>query len=322
MKTNKTLLASLFALGLLGAAGSSQAAGWCESGKPVKFAGLNWESGMLLTDVMQFVLKNGYGCETDSLPGNSITMENALGTNDIQVFAEEWVGRSEVWKKAEAAGKVVGVGAPVVGAEEGWYVPRYVIEGDPKRKLEAKAPDLKNVADLGKYASVFKDQEEPSKGRFYNCPAGWTCELDNSKMLKEYGLESSYTNFRPGTGPALDAAVLSSYKRGEPILFYYWTPTPLMGQVDLVKLQEKEGVDKSVSIKVGLSKTFHEQAPELVAVLEKVNLPIDLLNQNLARMTKERIESPALAKAFLKEHPEVWQAWVSEDAAKKINAAL
>ena len=322
MKTNKTLLASLFTLGLLGVAGTSQAAGWCESGKPVKFAGLNWESGMLLTDVMQFVLKNGYGCETDSLPGNSITMENALGTNDIQVFAEEWVGRSEVWKKAEAAGKVVGVGAPVVGAEEGWYVPRYVIEGDPKRKLEAKAPDLKSVADLGKYASVFKDQEEPSKGRFYNCPAGWTCELDNSKMLKEYGLESSYTNFRPGTGPALDAAVLSSYKRGEPILFYYWTPTPLMGQVDLVKLQEKEGVDKSVSIKVGLSKTFHEQAPELVAVLEKVNLPIDLLNQNLGRMTKERIESPKLAKIFLKEHPEVWHAWVSDDAAKKIDAAL
>ena len=122
------------------------------------------------------------------------------------------------WKKAEAAGKVVGVGAPVVGAVEGWYVPRYVIEGDAKRKLEAKAPDLKNIADLAKYASVFKDQEEPSKGRFYNCPAGWTCELDNSEMLKSYGLESSYTNFRPGTGPALDAAVLSSYKRGEPIL--------------------------------------------------------------------------------------------------------
>ncbi len=322
MKTNKTLLASLFTLGLFGFAGSSQAAGWCESGKPVKFAGLNWESGMLLTDVMQFVLKNGYGCTTDSLPGNSITMENALGTNDIQVFAEEWVGRSEVWKKAEAAGKVVGVGAPVVGAQEGWYVPRYVIEGDAKRKLEAKAPELKSVADLSKYASVFKDQEEPSKGRFYNCPAGWTCELDNTKMLKEYGLESSYTNFRPGTGPALDAAVLSSYKRGEPILFYYWTPTPLMGQVDLVKLQEKDGVDKTVSIKVGLSRAFHEQAPELVAVLEKVNLPIDLLNQNLARMTKERIESPALAKLFLKEHPEVWQAWVSEEAAKKINAAL
>ncbi|MFK8330609.1 ABC transporter substrate-binding protein [Pseudomonas sp. BJa5] len=321
MKMTKTLLASLFAVGLLGSAGA-QAATWCESGKPVKFAGLNWESGMLLTDVMQFVLDKGYGCKTDSLPGNSITMENALGTNDIQVFAEEWVGRSEVWKKAEAAGKVVGVGSPVVGAAEGWYVPRYVIEGDAKRKLEAKAPELKGIADLGKYAEVFRDPEEPGKGRFYNCPAGWTCELDNSRMLKDYGLEDKFTNFRPGTGPALDAAVLSSYKRGEPILFYYWSPTPLMGQVDLVKLEEKPGVDNSVSIKVGLSKTFHDEAPELVAVLEKVNMPIDLLNQNLARMAKDRIESPALAKIFLKEHPEVWHAWVSEDAAKKIEAAL
>ena len=38
----------------------------------------------------------------------------------------------------------------LVGAVEGWYVPRFVIEGDAKRKLEAKAPDLKNIADLGK----------------------------------------------------------------------------------------------------------------------------------------------------------------------------
>lgn len=322
MRKSPLLLASAVSLGLLAAAGTSQAAGWCESGKPVKFAGLNWESGMLLTDLLQFVLKNGYGCTTDSLPGNSITMESALGSNDIQVFAEEWVGRSEVWNKAEQAGKVVGVGAPVVGAVEGWYVPRYVVEGDPARKLQAKAPDLKAIADLGRYAKVFKDQEEPDKGRFYNCPAGWTCELENSQMLKSYGLEGSYTNFRPGTGPALDAAVLSSYKRGEPILFYYWSPTPLLGQIDVIKLDEKPGVDKTISIKVGLSKTFHDGAPELLSVFEKVNLPIDLLNQNLARMSKERIESPKLAQLFLKEHPEVWKQWVSEDAARKIEAAL
>lgn len=36
----------------------------------------------------------------------------------------------------------------------------------------------------------------------------------------------------------------------------------------------------------------------------------------------ERIESPKLAKLFLKEHPEVWHPWVSEEAAGKIDAAL
>lgn len=93
--------------------------------------------------------------------------------------------------------------------------------------------------------------------------------------------------------------------------------TPLMGQVDLLKLEEKLGVDKKISIQVGLSSTFHDQAPELVTVLEKVNLPIELLNQNLARMTKEHIDSAKLAKIFFKEHPEIWHGWVSEAAAKK-----
>lgn len=322
MKMNKNLKVCLLSLGLFTGSASSQAAGWCESGQPVKFAGLNWESAMLLTDVLQTLLKDGYGCSVDTLPGNSITMESALGSNDIQVLAEEWVGRSEVWNKAAASGKVVGVGAPIVGATEGWYVPRYLVEGDAKRGIKAKAPELKKISDLTQYAELFKDPEEPAKGRFYNCPAGWTCELENSEMLKSYGLEASYTNFRPGTGPALDAAVLSSYKRGEPILFYYWTPTPLMGQVDLVKLAEKPGVDKKISIQVGLSKAFSEQAPELVAVLEKVNLPIDLLNQNLARMTQEHIDSAKLAKLFFKQHPEIWHAWVSEAAAKRIDATL
>ena len=77
-----------------------------------------------------------------------------------------------------------------------------------------------------------------------------------------------------------------------------------------------------MTIQVGLSKTFHDEAPELVEMLKKVNLPIDLLNQNLARMAKEKIASDKLAKAFLKEHPEVWHAWVSEDAAKKVDASL
>lgn len=170
MKSNKTLLTTLLSMGLLASVGATQAAGWCESGKPVKFAGLNWESGMLLTDVLQVVLEKGYDCKTDSLPGNSITMENALSSNDIQVFAEEWVGRSEVWNKAEKAGKVVGVGAPVVGAIEGWYVPRYVVEGDAKRKLEAKAPGLKNIADLGQYAAVFQGPGRTVQGPVLQLP--------------------------------------------------------------------------------------------------------------------------------------------------------
>ncbi|EHK71933.1 putative binding protein component of ABC transporter [Pseudomonas psychrotolerans L19] len=312
----RSLLAAGLSLGLL-AAGTAQADSWCAS-KPVKFAGVNWESGMLLTELMGFVLQHGYDCKVDSIPGNSITLEQALGNNDIQVFAEEWIGRSEAWNKAAAAGKVVGVGAPIEGATEGWYVPRYLVEGEG-----AKAPKLKTIADLGQYAELFRDPEEPGKGRFYNCPAGWTCELENTQMLQSYGLSDKYTNFRPGTGPALDAAIVSATKRKQPILTYYWSPTPLLGRVDMVQLKPRDGDAKRIQVQAGLSKPFHDGAPELVAVLSRVNVPIELLNRTLAEQADAKQDAPTAAKALLKAHPELWQAWVTDAAARsKIQAAL
>ncbi|KTT03904.1 histidine ABC transporter substrate-binding protein [Pseudomonas oryzihabitans] len=314
--SRRSLLAAGLSLGLL-AAGSAQAADWCAS-KPVKFAGVNWESGMLLSELMGFVLQHGYDCKIDSIPGNSITLEQALANDDIQVFAEEWIGRSEAWNKAAAAGKVVGVGAPIEGATEGWYVPRYLVEGEG-----AKAPKLKTIADLGQYAELFRDPEEPGKGRFYNCPAGWTCELENTQMLQSYGLSDKYTNFRPGTGPALDAAIVSATKRKQPILTYYWSPTPLLGRVDMVQLKPRDGEAKRIQVQAGLSKAFHDGAPELVAVLSRVNVPIELLNRTLAEQAEAKQDAPTTAKALLKAHPELWQAWVTDAAARsKIQAAL
>jgi glycine betaine/proline transport system substrate-binding protein len=154
------------------------------------------------------------------------------------------VGRAQRGlEQGSAAGKVVGVGSPVVGAVEGWYVPRYVIEGDAKRKLEAKAPNLKALPTWGNTPG-FQGRGRTVQGPLLQLPGRLDLRAGQQRNAQELRPGNSYTNFRPGTGPALDAAVLSSYKRGEPILFYYWSPTPLMGQVDLVKLEEKPGVDK------------------------------------------------------------------------------
>lgn len=116
MKGFKTLLAaSLTTLSLSMAAPSVLAAE-----TPVHFADLNWESGSLITEVLRVIVEKGYDLPTDTLPGTTITLETALAKNDIQVIGEEWAGRSPVWVKAEAEGKVVGLGDTVKGATEGW----------------------------------------------------------------------------------------------------------------------------------------------------------------------------------------------------------
>jgi len=236
---------------------------------------------------------------------------------------------------------VFGLGNIVKGATEGWWVPEFVIKGDPAKGIKPLAPDLKSVADLPRYKDVFKDPEQPDKGRFLNSPTGWTSEIVNTQKLKAYGLNDTFVNFRTGSGAALDAEISSSIHRGKPVLFYYWSPTPLLGRFKLIKLDEppfdaeawktladannpnpKGTRSLEPHLSIGVSAEFHKQYPELVAFFEKVDLPIDLLNQTLGQMSEKRLEPKAVAQAFLKEHPEVWKAWVPADVATKVSSSL
>lgn len=332
----KLLGGSLLTLSLL----SSQAPA-AEPAKPIHFGDITWESGSLITEVLRLIVEKGYGYPTETLPGSTVSLEAALARNDIQVIGEEWAGRSPAWVKAEAEGKVFGLGDTVKGATEGWWVPEYVIKGDAERGIQALAPDLKSVADLARYKDVFRDPEDPARGRFLNSPTGWTSEIVNSQKLKAYGLSDSFVNFRTGSGAALDAEVSSSIRRGKPVLFYYWSPTPLLGKFKLVKLEEpafnaegwKTLADPGnphpqgtrsmpAHLAIGVSAAFKAQYPDLVGFFEKVDLPIDLLNQTLAQMSEKRQPPRAVAEAFLREQPQVWQGWVPSEVASRVRAAL
>ena len=195
MKRVPALLASL--LLTVGLASTDSAAS-AESATPIHFGAIGWESGALTTEILRHIVEHGYGYPTDTLPGSTVSMEVALARNDLQVIAEEWAGRSPAWVKAEQAGQVLALGDTVKNAEEGWWVPAYVIKGDPARGLKPLAPELRSVDDLKRYPQVFRDPEMPDKGRFLNSPSGWTSETVNSQKLKAYGLDGLYNNFRSG----------------------------------------------------------------------------------------------------------------------------
>lgn len=344
MKKSRNIAAALLALAALASAAPARAAPvspWCASGKTVNFAGLNWESARFLTELMRYVLEQGYACKTEVLPGTSIAMELALARNDIQVFGEEWIGRSTAWNEAAKAGKVVALGDIIKDSSEGWYVPEYVVKGDARRGIKASAPGLRSVADLPRYKDLFMDDEEPDKGRFLNCPTGWTCQGVNTQKLKAYGMQDSYVNFRPGTGPALDAAIASAVQRGRPVLFYYWSPTAMMGRYKFIRLEEPAfsqacwetltnpnngkpcgTVNPPNRLRVGVSRVFHDADPVLRALFEQINVPVDLLNAMLAEREAKKLEAPALARLFLQRQPAIWRAWVPPEVAARVAATL
>ena len=308
---------------------------------PIYFGDITWESGSFTTELLRFIVEHGYGYPTDTLPGSTVSMEVALARNDIQVIGEEWAGRSPAWIKAEQAGEVFAIGDTVKNADEGWWVPEYVIKGDAQRGIKPLAPELRSVTDLKRYADVFQDPEVPDKGRFLNSPSGWTSETVNSQKLKAYGLDGLYVNFRSGSGAALDAEITSSIRRGKPVLFYYWSPTPLMGRFPLVRLEEpafdpaawatltdarnpapKGSRSLPAKLSIGVSAPFRQQHPELVAFFAKVDLPIEILNKTLAQMSQKRQEPAAAAREFLKANPQIWRQWVPAEVGDKVQGQL
>lgn len=293
----------------------------CEVSKPVVFAGLDWASNAFHTAVAQRILRDGYGCKVDTVPGTTVALINGVARGDLQVVMEVWKANTPPsWTTALAAGKVVEAGVNFPDATQGWYVPRYLVEG-PK----ALAPGLRSVTDLPRFKGVFSDPEEPGKGRFYNCPAGWQCELFNTQKLTAYGLAPAYTNFRPGTGAALDAAITSALKRKRPVLFYYWGPSWLLGQwgQDLVMLQEPPATAyPKVQVVVGVSKAFADQAPTLMAFLKRYRTNAQVVSEALAHLQSTQSSANEAARDFLRTHEALWTTWVTPAAAERVKRGL
>jgi glycine betaine/proline transport system substrate-binding protein len=305
--------------------------GACNGGQPVKLADQTWESATFTM----------HECKTEIVPGTPAATESALAQDDLQIIAEIWTGRSPIIEKAVKAGDVMVVGDTLAGgAEQGWYVPDYVVHGDSARGIEATAPDLKTWRDLPRYKHLFRDPEDPSKGRFLNCPSGWVCEQTNSRLLRVHGLEDDYSNFRAGTGAALDSAISSAYDRGVPILFYYWQPAGLMAKYKFAKVAQdpfdQQCWDTIVSgegtlcssdflvahLGVGVSARFAQANPGLIAFLERLQFQPPLLNKMILDMTESHASGQAMATRFLRENPDIWHAWLPSDAAARADAAL
>ena len=300
---------------------------------PIKFGALTWESGQFISGVLKYIAEDGYDCTIEEVPGAGPALETALSQNDIQVIGEQWVGRSPIMEQAIAQNKVAVIGDTLKGgATQGWYVPKYVLDENP---------GLRSYQDLPKYAELFKDPEDPRKSRFMNCPSGWTCEIFNSRLLKNTGLDSIFNNAHPGTGAALDAEIASAFEQHKPLLFYYWQPTGLMAKYDFAPLAFPahddacwqdlllaDGTADCVSgfpvspLGIAVSTPFIESNPELAAVFKKVQFSSDELNGAILEMSESKRSGDEQALTFLRENPNVWQHWLSDKAATSLAAKL
>ena len=292
----------------------------------------NWDSIKFHNAVVSYIAKNAYNLETGTISGSTPIVYTALKRGDVDVFMEVWTENIAGYDKDRQAGEFTECSLNFGDNRQGFYVPRYVIEGDSKRKIEPLAPDLRTVADLKRYNHVFRDEENKGRGRIYGAIPGW--EIDNilMKKYKYYGLDKNYNYFHPGSDSNLSAAIVAAISKGEPIVAYYWEPTWLIGKYDMVLLQdapyEPEGFNEgrtaapSVRVTVAYRKDFEKDYPELARFLSRYRTSSALTAEDLAYIADNKSSYEDAAIAFLRAHPELLKAWLPADRQTALQKVL
>jgi len=312
----------------------------------VHLGDFDWDSANVHTAIASFILEKGYGCKVEVSKGSTTPIMAALFDQQIDIVTEVW--RDNLVQLIEdnlAKGNIIELGINTPESGQGFYVD----------KPTSDKYGLKHVNDMKKpeIAALFSDPESPGKGRMTSCISGWTCYTINLVKHNVYGLNEFYTNFDPGSGGALDAAIAGGFKKGKPVFSYYWEPTGLMGKVDLVKLKEpaydqkcwdemttvvedikKNGPDvykptcACAYVDMALTKaasTKFASKPANKPVLDFIRaytIPTALVNSSLAfYMDESGGDMEETAKNFLS-NSNIWKSWVPANVARKVKAAL
>ncbi len=300
---------------------------------PLKFHDAGWDSLKFHNAVASKIIEEGYGIECEDVPGSSPALWLGLKNGDIDVMIENWSDNLADYDETIESGEVIELGTNMDDNMQGFYVPTYVIEGDPERGIEPMAPDLKTVEDLKKYADLFVDEEDPSKGRIYNSIPGWSVTEVIEAKFETYELGQYYNLFSPGSGASLAGSISASYEKGDPWVGYYWEPTWISGLYDLTLLDEGPYSDelwddgyrcgfKPVRITVTVQKNLPDQLPEVCDFLSKYSLTSGNVATALAYMNENGATADEAAAWFLSENEDIWTAWLDGDIAGKVKEAL
>ena len=335
MKKHFLLLASILLLAMmtfLTGCGSSAKDEAPKKATKVILGDAGWDSLKFHNAVVSFIAKNGYGLESEIMNGSTPIIQTALIRGDLDVLVESWTDNIPKYDKELKAKKFVELGVNFDDNKQGFYVPRYVIEGDAKRGIKAVAPDLKTVEDLKKYSHVFVDEEETSKGRIYGAIPGWGIDEVLFDKYKYYGLDKTYNYFRPGSSATLSASFMKAYQQGKPIVGYAWEPTWLSGKLDIVLLKDapynkedfKKGATEipSVRVTVTASNKFAKSNPDFCEFLAKYHTSSEFTAKALAYIMDNKVNYDVAAVHFMKANEDLVKSWMPADKFAKVKKAL
>ena len=303
----------------------------------IKIAELNWQSGSMIAEIDSYILQNGYDKETEIVPGGiDATIQSMMAKGTPDIFSEAWISLlgQGAYDQLEQGTLVQVRDEVVVGAGEGWYIPDYI----------AKEYGFTTIEQILERPDLFPHPEDPSKGGIVICPEGWSCLKHNNNLFRAFDMEAKgWKTIDPGSGTGLNSAWEGAVAKQQPFVGYYWEPTSFVGRLGLVKLGADVGYagddnwTNCISLAVEECETplasawptsetgtivIPGQDQAIVDYLSKRTIDGKVVTNMLVWFDDNQATAAEAAVEFLTVYPEIWETWVTPEAAKKIHKSL
>ena len=307
----------------------------------ITIAEMNWASAGFMANVDKIILSKGYGCDAELVPGDTMpTFASMDSKGEPDVAPEVWTNAMrDPLKKAFDEGRLHSANPnPITGLGEGWWIPPHTVE---------KHPELKTVLDVLDHPELFPHSEDPSKGAFVTCPAGWGCQLTNANLFRAFDMANKgWVLIDPGSSAGLDGSMAKAVERGENWFGYYWSPTAMIGKYNMHKLDfgvpfagsenwdgcivkpEQDCADPKPSswtvseVQTIITDEFKKKGGMAADYLMARVYPGAIMNGMLVYMQENQADGADAAVEFLRSHEDVWTQWVPADIAAKVKADL
>ena len=331
----KRLLTAAAIIAALGTLGSDDAAAACGD---VTIAEMNWASAEVIANLDKMILETGLGCSVELVPGDTVpTGTSMIEKAQPDVAPELWTNNfaEAIAKGIEEKRLRFSVDALADGGEEGFWVPKYMVDKDPS---------LATIEGIIANKDLFPHPEEDGKAALIGCPSGWGCQLSSGHMFTALDLESKgFELVDPGSAAGLDGSITRAYERGQGWFGYYWAPTAILGKYEMVKVDLGAEIDMDhfrncisvadcadpkvtsfppSTVKTLTTEAFATREPAAYAYMTRRSITNSVLNKVLAWKVDEQADGETAAVYLLQNFEDLWSSWITADQAAKVKAAV
>jgi len=300
----------------------------------VRLARANWDTGYFQAEIYRKLLEE-LGYDVVSPEENELSADLfyvAVNEGEVDMWANGWFSLHDEFLAAAPNATRIGEEIPA-GGFQGYLVDKATVDAHGIESIEQIAADPE-------LAALF-DVDGDGLGDLIGCNAGWGCHEAIEQHFAEQGFGDTMTHLFAEYS-VLMADVIARHGRGEPVLYYTWTPNWTVGALvpgeDVMWIEASThpngqdpvpGVVGCVNdpcdigwtandINVVANKDFLAENPAAAKLVELVTIPLGAVSsQNLLMNEGESTQADIErhAEEWIAENRDLVDGWLEEARA-------